>query len=105
MGELGKVLKLRFRKETDAPRSVEVSIPSSASQCDLDGSDKHAGSINLASPEAEYDEKANEYFLDFHGRVTESASCNFQLAVVENGFRPGPKASLCMQFGKVNSHT
>lgn len=99
------LLELRMRKETDAPRTVEVSLPLPDAERDIQGHLSKAASISLASPEAEYNEASNEYSLDFHGRVLEAAACNFQLAVVENGFQPGPKAPLCMQFGKVQCDT
>lgn len=123
------LLEVNFRKPTDAPRTMEVTLPprppgggrrelreawsaetqvtpasgggGSATHRSSSGSEVLAP-IRLVSPAPVYDEESNVYSMNFHGRVCRASAKNFQLVTGDRGFRPLIGAQLCMQFGRAD---
>lgn len=110
-----ELLELRFKKPTDAPRSMEVAIPRiryDGTRTELRPSEPEQGLSRawcsnsqdefhyLSSPPAVWDEHRKVYSMNFYGRVGRASAKNFQLASTLKDFQQDT-GGLCMQFGRV----
>lgn len=115
-----ELMELRFKKPTDAPRSMEVALPklrsdNTRTQLRPRRPDREGLSLaweergnseadffqRLASPAAAWDAERKVYAMNFHGRVSRASAKNFQLAPAGQGFQP-EGSPMCMQFGRVD---
>jgi len=110
-------LEVRFKKPTDAPRTMEVAIPRAhpdGTRAKLRPLDPETQGLAqawstlvdreefqcLCSPPAVWDEHLKGYSMNFYGRVGRASAKNFQLAPALANFEPDPGSGLCMQFGR-----
>ncbi|CAE7433852.1 Tulp2 [Symbiodinium natans] len=108
---------VRFRKPSDAPRSMHVVLPSSSSAASFSarngqegmllnaaaGSASRENGLNyLVSPSSTWDATRKVYRMNFHGRVHCSSSKNFQLVQADSSFKPEQPDALAMQFGRID---
>mmetsp|Transcript_51239 Transcript_51239/g.120136 ORF Transcript_51239/g.120136 Transcript_51239/m.120136 type:complete len:385 (-) Transcript_51239:206-1360(-) len=108
---------VRFRKPSDAPRSMHVVLPSSSSAASFStrngqdgmllnaagGSASRENGLNyLVSPSSTWDAARKVYRMNFHGRVHCSSSKNFQLVQADSSFKAEQPESLAMQFGRID---
>ncbi|CAE7769809.1 TULP2 [Symbiodinium pilosum] len=112
-----ELCSVRFRKPSDAPRSMHVVLPSSSSAASFSARNGQegtllnaaAGSANrengfnyLVSPSSTWDVARKVYRMNFHGRVHCSSSKNFQLVQADSSFKAEHPEHLAMQFGRID---